>query len=311
MNNVQAPFIAGCLLFCSIALSASAEPAETDKLPHLQVDVAKKQVRVECEALAVEEPLEFFCVMNGTSEHESVLRSAAKASDLHLALLMIGLKPGEPVRYSEAAGKWLPPHGPPLQIHCEFEKDGMSVALPAYRMMRGVKSKEPMPVLTWIFAGSRVMPDGNYAADVTGYLVSIVNFELTVIDIPKLASSNNETLEWETNLDVMPPLGTRVWMVIEPAGDAAAPVTQPAGATRVETTRSQTEIDLLRQRWLAAVRPHGKALQDAAQAHYEVIAELRARQQQLINEADELQMLIDQLEKEYQDLTSPHPPTGG
>lgn len=300
--------IVSFLILISTACSARAQqPAATSKLAHLHVDVAKKQVRVECEALAVDEPLEFFCVMNGTSEHESVLRSPAKASDLHLALLMIGLKPGEPVRYSEAAGKWLPPHGPPLQIQCEFEKDGKTVTLPAYRLMRGVKSKEPMPVLTWIFAGSRVMPDGNYAADVTGYLVSIVNFELTVIDIPKLASSDNETLEWETNLDVMPPLGTKVWMIIEPAGETDAPSTQPAGSPDADAPRSETEIDLLRQRWLAAVRPHGKALQDAAQAHYEVIAELRARQQALINEADELQMLIDQLEKEYQDLTSPHP----
>src|SRR5688500_16090144 len=84
--------------------------------------------------------------------------------------------------------------------------------------MRTVQTNKPMPCVTWIFAGARLMNDGNYAADSTGYLVSIVNFDLTVIDIPELASKSNELLEWERNPDVVPPAGTKVTMVIEPAG---------------------------------------------------------------------------------------------
>ena len=48
------------------------------------------------------------------------------------------------------------------------------------------------------------MPDGKYAADLTGSVVSIVNFDLTMIDVPELASNANETLEWEFNPDVCP-----------------------------------------------------------------------------------------------------------
>jgi hypothetical protein len=62
---------------------------------------------------------------------------------------------------------------------------------------------------------------------VTGYVVSIVNFDLTMIDVPELASSSNETLEWEARLDLLPPLGSKVTMVIEP--DRAA-TTQPTTA---------------------------------------------------------------------------------
>src|SRR5207253_959123 len=82
---------------------------------------------------------------------------------LHAALLMLGLKPGEPVHYSEALGKWLPPHGPPLSLSVEFEKDGKAVTLPAWRLMREIKSKREMPPTTWIFAGSRVLDNGVYA----------------------------------------------------------------------------------------------------------------------------------------------------
>jgi hypothetical protein len=176
----------------------------------MTIDGKAKQIRVECEALRVATPLEFFLCLAGSTEHESVLRSKVRPSHLHAALLMLGLKPGEPVRFSEAQNKWLPPHGPPLQ-------------LTAYRLMRDVKTKKEMPPMTWIFAGSKVIND-TYAADRTGYLVSVVNFELSVIDIPRLASNANETLEWETNLELMPgEVGTAVTLIIEPAGKVQAP----------------------------------------------------------------------------------------
>ena len=391
------PLVTSILLI--LTSCASAQPASAPavgKFPHIEVDARNKQVRVACEALRVEAPLEFFCCVAGTNEHEAVLRSAVKPSHLHAALLMIGLEPGEPVRYSEAAKRWIPPHGPPLRISVEFEKDGKKVSLPAYKLMRSVKTKQPMPALTWIFAGSRVMDDGNYAADVTGYLVSIVNFDLTVIDVPALASNANEMLEWETNLAEVPAAGAAVTMVIEPAGQEVAPPPPPqqAGAAApidvpvikvgrgelslddrpmsvaeldaalatlkkegrarvriaaaedappllVETVRriaaknalevveaeaivpaqqqargggggaavtvDPQKLDDLRARWDKAVKPHAAALREAAQTQYDVIAELRREQQRLIDEADRIQRVIDELEREYQEMTAPRP----
>jgi hypothetical protein len=330
-----------------------------------------------------------------------VLRSKVKPSHLHAALLLIGLKPGEPVRYSESLNKWLPPHGPPLQMTVVFEKDGKTVTLPAYRLMRDVRTKKEMPPMTWIFAGSKIIND-TYAADRTGYLASVVNFELTVIDIPRLASNANETLEWETNLDLMPKeVGTPVTLQIEPAGKVqagngsaeappAAPVDQPlvtidadgkievdgvaaksaaqalellkardgspkpvrvavanpieenaaarevmnalaaarirfiaipqAGATPQTTppTTRPTEVSAdvradeelirrLRAKWEQSVAPHGAGLREAAKTHYDVVAQLRREQQRLVDEADKIQRLIDELEKQYQDMTTPRP----
>src|SRR5439155_25484028 len=120
---------------------------------------------------------------------------------------------------------WIPPHGPPLDLTVRFKREKRTIELPAYRLMRDIKSRREMPPLTWIFAGSRVMENNVYAADQTGYLVSVVNFDLTVIDIPQLASNANETLEWETNTDLMPPAGTPATLVISPAGGVAARAT--------------------------------------------------------------------------------------
>jgi hypothetical protein len=227
--------LAVMLLLPSCASAQDVPRAETvAKFPFLQIDARQRVVRVECEAIRVNAPLEFFLCASGTNEHEAVLRSKVKPSHLHAALLAIGLKPGEPVQFNETTKKWIPPHGPPLSITAEFEKDGKSVSLPAYRLMRDIRAKREMPPMTWIFAGSRVMENGRYAADTTGYLISVVNFDYTVIDIPKLASNANETLEWETNLDVMPPQGTKVTLVITPAGRIDAPATQQSGDAQTE-----------------------------------------------------------------------------
>jgi len=227
--RMRRPMLALFAVLLSACASHAQDAPTTQKVgrfPFLEVDARTKQVRVECEALRCENPLEFFLCATGTNEYESVLRSRVRPSHLHAALLMLGLKPGEPVHFSEAAQKWLPPHGPPLQLAVSFEKNGKTVTLPAWRLLREIKSKREMPPTTWIFAGSRMMDNDVYAADTTGYLISIVNFDLTVIDTPKLASNANETLEWETNLDEMPAKGSKMTLIIEPAKEVVRP---PAG----------------------------------------------------------------------------------
>ena len=300
--------------------AAEADQTRIGKLPHLELDPQKKQVRVECEMLAVAAPLEFFCCVKGSNDYEAMIRSEVKPSDLHFALLGIGQKPGQPLKYSEAAKKWIPPQGPPLQIAMEYEKDGKTISDPAWKWMRDVHGKKPAPPFTWVFTGSRVMPDGKYAADVTGYLVSIVNFDLTVIDVPELASSSNDLLEWERNPDVTPKAGTKVWMVIEPAGNdhrkggdspttraAADDPPQSQGGSDAQIAEAQKNVKSLQDEWEKKVAPRRDALREAAETHYRILQELRAQQQRLIDEADRIQRAIDELEKQYQDLTTPRP----
>jgi hypothetical protein len=307
--------------------AAPAQPAgKIGKLPHVEFDVEKKQVRVECEALAVNAPLEFFVCSAGTAEHEAVLRSQAKPSHIHTALLAIGLKPGQPLTFLEATKKWMPPQGPPLHITVEYEKDGKTVSYPAYRWLRDVKTKKEPRAFTWIFCGSRITPNGTYGADDTGYMVTVVNFDYAMIDIPELASSANDTLEWERNDKLMPPKGTKVWMVIEPAGKGAAapvnaantplapgdPATRPANAADANAGLSDVQIDEKKVQALLdynakMMAPRQKALKEAAEAHYKVIADLRKEQQRLITEADRIQRAIDQIEKEWSDAVTPRP----
>lgn len=290
----------------------ATRPADVVRFPGVVIDRNARQIRVDCQALGVEAPLEFFCVSNGGPEHESVLRTPAKPSHIHAGLLMLGQEPGSPMTYSETTRKWIAPWGAPIRVSVEFTNPaGERMVLPATRLMRHVRTHEPVAAMSWIFAGSRQREDGAYLADLTGYVVSLVNFEHTLIDVPSLASAANDTLEWETNPDAGPLRGQAVTMILEPVG---GPVTRPADVelspdlnADPTSTGKGASIDELRRKWKAAVAPHEQAIQDAAQTHYQVIAELRRRQQALIDEADQLQRLIDELENEYAEMTTPKP----
>ena len=86
--------------------------------------------------------------------------------------------------------------------------------------------KEPTSY-DWVFTGSRILPDNTYAADGTGYLVGVINNELSVLDVPSLKSRALEARQWERNSDMMPPTDTPVTMILSPAAEGAA-TTPPA-----------------------------------------------------------------------------------
>ena len=72
-------------------------------------------------------------------------------------------------------------------------------------------------------------------------------------------------------------------------------------------TADQKHLKKLKEQWEREVEPHRKELQKAAETHYKVISELQKEQHRLIDEADRIQRTIDELEKAYQDMTTPRP----
>ena len=305
MKTVCRTLVVGALLSLTVAAGPATQPA--GKLAHVAVDAKSKTVRVDCEAVAADYPLEFLAVVTNTNEYEAVVRSAVKPSDLHLALLMVGLTPGSPVRYSEATKTWQPPSGPPVDVWFEYVKDGKPQKVPAYRWMRDIHTKQEAKPFTWCFTGSRTV-DGVYVADQTGSLVGVINNENSVLDVPALRGRALEARDYERNADLLPPTGTAVIMILSPAGGqpaATRPSTAPIGLSDVGI--DQPRVDRLKAHWEAMVAPHRNALKESAQAHYEAINDLRHEQQRLIDEADRIQRTIDDLERQYADMTTPQP----
>ena len=195
--------------------STPAATTRTASLPHLQFFPATREVHVECQAIGVNAPLEFFCVVSGTAEHEAVLRTDARPSDIHTALLAIGMTPGSTLRYDPNTDKWLPPTGPKIDILVSWQQNGQNIQKPAAALIRNLRTKQPLPEIHWVFAGSRLLPDSAYAADLTGHVAALVNFESATLDVPEIASNANQSLTLEANLEALPPPNTPVTMILK------------------------------------------------------------------------------------------------
>lgn len=81
------------------------------------VDKAGKRVLLKTKVVLRRGPLELFCCLKETKEHESIVSVDALAQDVHAALLLVGAEPGSPCRYDP---KFIPPKGMIIDIFVQW-----------------------------------------------------------------------------------------------------------------------------------------------------------------------------------------------
>jgi outer membrane protein assembly factor BamB len=152
----------------------------------------------------------------GQKAHETVVNFDAKPSDIHNAMVSLGLKPGRPAR---GDGK---PVGPEVDLFLIIPGlDGKSRAVPLEKAMVEPRTGKPIPRLKWIFTGSIMrQPDPDkpaqvYGADLTGTLISIVPVTDETVFQTNLTMKEEPLLKLEDNVDILPPEGTPVELVIQ------------------------------------------------------------------------------------------------
>ncbi len=203
----------------SVSTAPAGKGGKILKLPHLRVDLAARKILLEAEVCRQKGMLEFLVCEWGKRDYESILRTRAKPSHIHAALLALGLSPGKPARWWE--GKRLPPQGAELSIFLEWkDADGKVRRAPAADWLnRGPKRAASSPK-KWVFVGSLVLANGVYWADEEGEVISVSNFASSVIDVPFESSDKKDLLEFSANTNAIPAVKTPVTVIITPLGDA-------------------------------------------------------------------------------------------
>jgi hypothetical protein len=189
------------------------------ELPGMTISMADRQIVLQSEVCLRAGMLELLVCGFETKEHESVLRTRVRPSDIHAALLLLGLRPGTPARWfqiDDAAPVAMPPRGAGLDIRLKWtDVDGKAHDVPAGQWLRRVGTDEVAPpVQKWIFVGSNLLSDNVYWADGSGEIISVSNFAASVIDVPFASSSTNADLLFVAETEQIPPLGTAVQVVI-------------------------------------------------------------------------------------------------
>jgi len=184
----------------------------------------KKVVRVglACEVCLREGPLEVFLCKKGTKEHEAIVRIDADAKFIHLALKTAGGEPGTPTQFIDPKTeepKWRPATGSKVNVLVHYTKGGKSFTHAAQDWIWDIKKKAPIPH-SWVFAGSIIIKDPDngrefYGAN-SGDIISISNFPYSLLEMPVEISKDDAQLTYEVKTDKVPPLLSKVWVILEP-----------------------------------------------------------------------------------------------
>ena len=184
------------------------------KQHEIWIDMKSKKVMLAGQICLRQGALEVFACPRRTKEHESIISVNATALELHTCLIAIGADPGKPVQWSP---DYVPATGPEINIEVIWTESTKQVTRNAKQLVRNFETKKELD-RNWVFGGSQfyVNPqDGSkvYYGD-TGEMICLSNFSTATLDLPVESSGSNEMLLFEANTEKLPPLGTKVYLVL-------------------------------------------------------------------------------------------------
>lgn len=149
----------------------------------------------------------------GKKAHETVVTFDVKPSDVHKALVELGLKPGKPAQTADDTQT-----GPAVRLFIETVPGKPGTRVPVERCLVDKKTGKPMPPVKWLFTGSvMTKPDPDkpevYGADDTGTLISIFPVTAATVFQSSLSLKDEKYVKLEVT-DRLPKVGTAVNLVI-------------------------------------------------------------------------------------------------
>jgi hypothetical protein len=180
-------------------------------------DLKRKLVVVDGQVCLREGMLEMFACPKGTKEHESIVAVNSKAQYVHAALLLVGAKEGDPVQF---APEYKPATGTEIDIIVLWQDEqGKKHKMRAQEWIKHLRTGKAMS-FSWVFAGSAFWTDPDtgvryYQAD-GGDFICVSNFSTATLDLPIQSSQTNEQLLFGAFTERIPPVGTKVRLVLIP-----------------------------------------------------------------------------------------------
>jgi hypothetical protein len=203
-------------------------PAPPGLAATVQVDRARRTVTVPC-LLAPRKlphlnevyPIEVVATYpapHGQKAHETIVTfTGIKPSDVHKALVDLGLRPGKPARGEDARAE-----GPELTVYLEFTgRDGSLRRIPIEQALVDRKTGRPLTGLKWYFTGSAFrQPDPEkddkfYGADLTGTLIALFPVTDDTVIQSHLTMKDEPVLKLETDPKGLPKEGTPARLILQ------------------------------------------------------------------------------------------------
>ena len=227
-----------------IVRQAFGAPPDAKQLSKRSVWIDRDEQRVYVDGyVAMQDgPLEMFACPIGTKEHESIVATLARSSEVHAALLAIGAQPGTPVAYLP---NFVPATGQRIRVWvCYRDNEGKFHAVDARKWVRKTGTETQMEP-DWVFAGSGFWKDPSngreyYRAD-GGDMICVSNFNTAMMDVPIASSAEADELAFSPFTRRIPKRGTPVRLVLVPI---PIPTDQPGSVPKVDPNKPPSEAVL-------------------------------------------------------------------
>ncbi|MBL9146157.1 MAG: hypothetical protein JNM99_20920 [Verrucomicrobiaceae bacterium] len=221
--------------FCAALVAGRVEGADAPALPSKPVvrqvspgvyEVGK--VRLDQKAMSISFAgtlnmkrglLEYLVVHSKGSVHESLLVTEVEATDIHVAMLLLGAKGGAVVaeappaqldaRYFRTAPKLM---GDAVLIRVKWKEKDVEKSASIEDWLFRESVKQPVEHGAWTYNGSMVH-EGRFLAQTEGNLVALVTSPSALINNPRQGHDNDHL--WNVNGDTTPGIGTPVEIVIQ------------------------------------------------------------------------------------------------
>lgn len=190
-----------------------SDASRGDRFPGIQIDWAAPQVRVLGRIVLRDGPLEYFACFPG-KEHESIVRLEAAPEHLYVALGLIGVWPGDAGEWNEDDGRWRPPHGDLVDVLVEIAGGD---PIDASEWITEIEYGRRARPRSWVFAGSRRLPDDRLSAGLTGAGIALVDDPDSLLAMSRWYSSRNVELWAHANAALVPAEETEVQLLLRPA----------------------------------------------------------------------------------------------
>ncbi len=163
--------------------------------------------------------LEYLVVHSKGSVHESLLVTDVEATDIHVAMLLLGAKGGAVVaeappaqldaRYFRMAPKLT---GDAVIIRVKWKEKDVEKTAPIEDWLFNDAAMKKIEHGPWTYNGSMIH-EGRFLAQTEGNLMALVTSPTALINNPRQGNDNDHL--WNANGDTTPGIGTPVEVVIQ------------------------------------------------------------------------------------------------
>jgi hypothetical protein len=179
------------------------------------LDRKTREITIPAAVNMREGPVEYVLVGRNGKVHEAVFTTDAAARDIHVAALLLGVKPESDLGPDQSAAvvrregavvirvEW-DRNGPPEKI---FLNETVNLSDPSTGTVSAT-----LPSGAWLYNGSRIEPDGVFAATRHASIISIIRDDDALVNNPGASRDNDEI--HTPNAAKLPKLGHPVRIVL-------------------------------------------------------------------------------------------------